>query len=243
MNGNSRKPDKIDSWLNWGLILCIAVIVFGVLFISIFSTRGHAEDFSLADVQEVTSKTEVQAAEASSSSDQETVIIQNASSDPEFEINNDTKLYAASSNASVYRPAYDITTSDSYASMLYDVFLNQANVYDDFIIYRSSDYQYVLIYGSIDDDLSFSDASIVTLNYTYSSSSGKRYNLSYTTGSGTFSDSDYNFISNIEVDNALLFHNYYVRKELHACRIALYIIAVLTTFNIFKFFRGGLRSI
>lgn len=243
MKRNDRKPDKIDSWLRWGLVFCLAVILFGVLFISLFSTRGHAEDFSLADVPEVSESSEVSSDQDDKKDDQEIVMVQNATVDPEFEINNDTHLYAPSAQRATYAPAYDITSSDSYVSMLYDVFLNQGNVYDDFIIYRSGDYQYVLIYGSIKDDLSFKNSNVVTLNVSSYSSSGKRYQLSYTTGSGSFSGGHFNFLSNIKTDNALLFHNYYVRREIHACRIALYILAVLTVFNLFKFFRGGLRSI
>lgn len=218
------------------IILIVGLCVFG-------SRRAAAEDFNLATTEDTTSSSQVEDSSVTQKDDQ-IVIVQNATVDPEFEINNDTQLYSPSTQRATYTAAYDVTTSDSYASMLYDVFLNQGNVYDDFIIYRSGDYQYVLIYGTIKDDLSFEGADVVTLNYASYSQSGKRYNYSYSSDvDGSFSDAGYDFISNIKVANALTFHNYFVRKELHACRIALYILAVLSIFNIFKFFRGGLKSI
>lgn len=223
------------------------IFIFAFLFIVgsllLLPNKVFAEDFELASVPESDVSSSPENNETTSTTDPSIVIVQNAEVDQEFAINNDTQLYSPEVQRATYQASYDITTSDSYASILYDVFLNQGNVYDDFIIYRSGDYQYVLIFGSIKSDLSFTDCNIITLNYTYNSSSGKRYNLSYTSGSGSFDPRGYNFISNLESDNALLFHNYYERRELHACRIALYILAVLNLFNIFKFFRGGLKSV
>lgn len=236
MNGDRKNIDWYRVWLFFGIGSILVVLLVAL----VASNRGSAEGFELADVPEDSSTTTVQAQKDDQA---DVVIVQGATVDPEFEINNDTQLYSPEVQRATYRPTYDITTSDSYASMLYDVFLNQGSVYDDFIIYRSGDYQYVLIYGKIKDDLTFSDCNIVTLNYSSYSSSGKRYNYSYTSGSGSFNDAGYTFVSNIEVDNALLFHNYFVRKELYACRIALYILSVLSIFNIFKFFRGGLKTI
>lgn len=236
MNDFEFDPRKTPHYFWVGLIAILLVVclcVFG-------SRRASAEDFNLASAEETTTEA---AKEDSVQSAPDVVIVQNASVDDEFKINNDTQLYSPEVQRATYSAAYDITTSDSYASMLYDIFLNQGNVYDDFIIYRSGDYQYVLIYGSIDDDLSFEDVNIVTLNYSSYSQSGKRYNFTYTSGSGSFDPAGYNFVSNIVHENALNFHNYYVRRELHASRIALYIIAVLSIFNIFKFFRGGLKSV
>lgn len=228
---------------NWRSWLCLFTILSCFCLCVFFGNKVAAEDFELASVPETSESSEMETSTPDSSSDPEVAIVQNATVDDEFQINNDTQLYSPSVQRATYAATYDITTGDSYASMLYDVLLNQGKVYNDFIIYRSGDYQYVLIYGSISDDLSFDDCSIVTLNYSGYSQSGKRYNLTYTTGSGSFDSAGYNFISNIRTDNALLFHNYYERRELHAARIALYILAVLNVFNIFKFFRGGLKTI
>lgn len=240
MNGDKKPFNWFHFWLGFALVSVLFVLCLGL----VASVRGSAEGFSLASVEDTTSA----AAASDPSSNEETtspdvVIVQNATADPEFQINNDTQLYSPEVQRATYTAVYDITTSDSYASMLYDVFLNQGSVFDDFIIYRSGDYQYVLIYGKIKDDLTFSDCNIVTLNYSSYSQSGKRYNFTYTSGSGSFNSNNYNFVSNIEVDNALLFHNYFMRRELYACRVALYIISVLNIFNLFKFFRGGLKTI
>lgn len=161
----------------------------------------------------------------------------------EFEVNNDLSG-SNKAAATSYNAVYDVTTSDSYCSILYDIFLNQANTYDDFIIYRSSTYQYVLLYGSIKDDLSFSKINIVILDYSNVSQTGKRYTFSYGEDiTGTFNPNSYTFISNIKTDNALLFHNYYMRNNLHGIRIAVFIIAILDILSMFTFFKGGIRTI
>lgn len=236
MNGDKKPIDWYKFWLGFSLVSVLLVLCFGI----VFGVKGSAAGFELASAEDSDQTTTAQAEEKTSP---DVVIVQGATVDPEFEINNDTQLYSPEVQRATYAPAYDITVSDSYASMLYDVFLNQGNVFDDFIIYRSGDYQYVLIYGKISDDLTFDDCDIVTLNYSSYSSSGKRYNYTYTSGSGSFNAGQYNFISNIKVEQAQLFHNYYVRKELYAARVALFIIAVLNIFNLFKFFRGGLKTI
>lgn len=237
---NDFKRVSLSYWRTWFFIFIILLCFCSLVFLG---NKVFAEDFELASVPETGESSEASSDVSNQADDPQVVVVQNAEVDSEFAINNDTQLYSPEVQRATYQASYDITTSDSYASILYDVFLNQGNVYDDFIIYRSGDYQYVLIFGSIGDDLSFDDCSVVTLNYSYQSSSGKRYNLTYTNGSGSFDDRGYNFISNIESSNALLFHNYYERRELHAARIALYILAVLNLFNIFKFFRGGLKTI
>lgn len=237
---NGRDPKKPD--LSVGLLVFVGI--FLLLGLILLSFSGRSEAAELATVPDSGTQTVSEVASEAKEDENPVVIVQNATVDEEFAINNDTQLYSPSNQRATYSPAYDITTNDSYASILYDVFLNQGNVYDDFIIYRSGNYQYVLIYGSIDSDLTFSDCDVVTFNYVTNSQSGKRYYFTYTSGAGgSFSDGGYNFISNIEADNAQLFHNYYERKELHAARIALYIICVLDLFSLFRFFRGGIKSV
>lgn len=234
---NGQKPD----YVSWILLFVGFCFLIGFILLAFSKPADAAE---LATAPDPGTETVSEISEEAKEDDNPVVIVENATVDEEFAINNDTQLYAPSTQRATYTPAYDITTGDSYASILYDVFLNQGNVWDDFIIYRAGNYQYVLIYGRIGSDLSFSNCDVVTFNYVTQSSSGKRYTFSYASdASGSFSDSGYNFISNIKADNAQLFHNYYQRKELHASRIALYIICVLNLFSVFRFFRGGIKSV
>lgn len=230
-NGNSHRPD----WV--AIFLLIYALFIGIILVC-FAFSPSAKAFELENVEDTTVLSETSSVASETSSE---AIKDSPSS--EFEVNNDL---SGSNRASAvtYNSAYDVTTSDSYCSILYDIFLNQANTYDDFIIYRSSTYQYVLIYGSIKDDLSFSKVHVVTLDYNNVSQTGKRYTFTYADDvSGTFNPGQYTFISNVEHSNALLFHNYFMRKELHGLRVAVFIIAILTILSQFTFFKGGIRTI
>lgn len=230
-NRNSNRPD----WV--AVFLLIYALLIGVILVCFaFAPSSKALELETIPDTAVLSETSSVASETQS----ETV---NDSPSSEFEVNNDL---SGSNRASAvtYNSAYDVTTSDSYCSILYDIFLNQANTYDDFIIYRSATYQYVLIYGSIKDDLSFSKAHVVTMDYNNVSQTGKRYTFTYSDDvSGSFNPGQYTFISNVEHSNALLFHNYFMRKEIHGLRIAVFIIAILTILSQFTFFKGGIRTV
>ena len=141
-------------------------------------------------------------------------------------------------NSIGYTPAYDMTTTDTYANILYDVFLNQGNTFDDFIIFRSGDYRYFLIYGSIDDSFSFDNCSVVQLDYSSNWNSGKRYTLTYSEDvSGAFRHNNYTFLSNVRSNYALAPNVTFERKEQYKIRIAVYVLAVMTLFSSFRFFR------
>lgn len=231
MNEPNNRNDNNRDWVSFLFLLFALISLASIAFLAL---SPSAKAFELEDVS--TTSVSSEAASVASQEDSKT-----PSSD--FEVNND--LSGSNRAAAVtYSAAYDVTTGDSYCSILYDVFLNQANTYDDFIIYRASTYQYVLIYGSVKDDLSFSNANVVVMDYNYNSQTGKRYTFSYSDDvSGTFSPGQYTFISNVDHENALLFHNYFMRKELHGLRIAVFIIAILNVFSMFTFFKGGIRTI
>lgn len=160
---------------------------------------------------------------------------------PETTVNANEAPAQLKANAIGYTPTYDMTSSDTYANILYDVFLNQGNTFDDFIIFRAGDYRYFLIFGNIDSDLSFSKADVVQLDYNSSWQSGKRYTLSYSSDvSGTFRHNNYTFISNIPSNYGLSPNVTFERKEQYKTRIAVYILAVMTLFSTFRFFRKSI---
>lgn len=212
------------------VILGLLVALVGVAFTSV---QGSAEGL------EFTTSPSNESPESSDSVDGGTsgnTVIVNAV--PETTVNANESPPALKANAIGYTPTYDITTSDTYANILYDVFLNKGNTFDDFIIFRAGDYRYFLIFGNLDNDLSFDSADVVQLDYNNSWQSGKRYTLTYSSGvSGSFRPNNYLFISNLPYNNALSPNVTFERKEQFKIRVAVYVLAVMTLFSSFRFFR------
>lgn len=221
---------------NWVLALVAVVVFLGAIFIAVYSYSASAEETSegVFSSPEAVDSVDVQSSADAGNSDG-TVNV-NVIQETKVDANNAPVTLKA--NAVGYTPIADVTTSNTYASILYDVFLNQGNTFDDFIIFQSGDYQYFLIYGTIKSDLSFSSCDVVKLDYSNYWQSGKRYTLTYSEGvTGTFRSNGYLFLSNIKSSNSLSPNVTFERKEMYKTRIAVYILAVMTLFSSFRFFR------
>lgn len=225
-----------DNRKNVVLVAVAWTVVLGVVLALIYFNSAHAEESSEGALQFTTSP---QTSDVQGSFDDGTSgspVIVNVI--PEDKVDPAEAPPALKANAVGYTPTYDITSADSYASYLYDVFLNQGNTFDDFIIFRSGDYRYFLIYGNIKDDLSFSSCNVVQLDYSNSWQSGKRYTLNYSSNvSGSFRPSNYTFLSNIKYNNAFSPNVIFERSEQFKTRVAVYVLAVMTLFSSFRFFR------
>lgn len=226
---NDRKFTKNDllAVIAWVLVLGIILAVGAV------TLQGKAEglEFTTSESNETSS---VEGSESSGEDSGQVVV----NVIPETTVNANEAPAQLKANAIGYTPTYDMTSSDTYANILYDVFLNQGNTYDDFIIFRAGDYRYFLIYGNIKDDLSFTGCGVVQLDYSNSWSSGKRYTLTYNDDvDGSFRPNNYTFISNISANYALAPNVTFERREQFNIRIAVYILAVMTLFSTFRFFR------
>lgn len=215
------------------LVIALLAVLVALVSITYASPEGKAEGL------EFTTSPDNDSAQLESSdnggTDSSEVIVNVV---PETTVNANEAPAQLKANAIGYTPTYDMTSSDTYANILYDVFLNQGNTFDDFIIFRAGDYRYFLIYGNIDDDLSFSSADVVQLDYNSSWQSGKRYTLTYSSDvSGTFRSNNYTFLTNLSSNYGLSPNVTFERKEQYKTRIAVYILAVMTLFSTFRFFR------
>lgn len=216
--------------LSFSFILVLLVALVGVAYVA---PQGKAEGLEFT-TSEFNESSEVQDSRSNGEDNSEVVV----NVVPETTVNANEAPAQLKANAIGYTPTYDITTSDTYANILYDVFLNKGNTFDDFIIFRAGDYRYFLIFGSIDSDLSFSSCDVVQLDYNNQWQSGKRYTLTYSVDvDGTFRPNNYLFISNVSYNNGLAPSVTFERKEQYKTRIALYVLAVMTLFSTFRFFR------
>lgn len=219
------------------LLWVIGLVVFlGALVIAVYSGTAHAEEDS-SGIFQITENAESSQVDGSTSGGENgSTVNVNVIQETVVDANNSPATLKA--NAIGYTPIADVTASNTYASILYDVFLNQGNTFDDFIIFQSGDYRYFLIYGTIKDDLSFSSCNVVQLDYTNSWQSGKRYTLTYSDSvSGSFRSNGYTYLSNIKGLNAFSPDVTFERKEMYKTRIAVYVLAVMTLFSSFRFFR------
>lgn len=219
------------------LLWFIGLVVFlGVLFIAVYSGTAHAEEDSSAIFQVTESSESSEVDSATSDGENGGSVNVNVIQETVVDANNAPATLKA--NAIGYTPIADVTAGNTYASILYDVFLNQGNTFDDFIIFQSGDYRYFLIYGTIKKDLSFSSCNVVRLDYSNSWQSGKRYTLTYSEGvSGSFRSNGYTYLSNLKGQNAFSPDVTFERKEMYKTRIAVYVLAVMTLFSSFRFFR------
>lgn len=225
--------DSRKNYLLWGIAL---VVFLGALFIAVYSTSAHAEETSESVFQVTESSESSQVDGTTDSGENGGQVNVNVIQETVVDANNAPATLKA--NAIGYTPIADVTAANTYVSILYDVFLNQGNTFDDFIIFQSGDYRYFLIYGTIKDDLSFNSCSVVQLDYTNSWQSGKRYSLRYSEDvSGSFRSNGYTYLSNIKGQNAFSPDVTFERKEMYKTRIAVFILAVMTLFSSFRFFR------
>lgn len=215
------------------LIAVVFVLLVSLVGFAYVAPQGKAEGLEFETGDDIYSSESSDSVDGGTSGN--TVIVNAV---PETTVNANEAPAQLKANAIGYTPTYDMTSSDTYANILYDVFLNQGNTFDDFIIFRAGDYRYFLIFGNIDSDLSFSKADVVQLDYNSSWQSGKRYTLSYSSNvSGTFRHNNYTFISNIPSNYGLSPNVTFERKEQYKTRIAVYVLAVMTLFSTFRFFR------
>lgn len=225
--------DSRKNYLLWGIAL---VVFLGAFFIALYSSSAHAEETSDSVFEAPSAYESSQVDGTTDSGTDGSSVNVNVIQETVVDANNAPVTLKA--NAIGYTPIADVTSSNTYASILYDVFLNQGNTFDDFIIFQSGDYRYFLIYGTIKDDLSFSSCGVVQLDYTSSWQSGKRYTLTYSEDvSGSFRANGYTYLSNMSGQNALSPNVTFERKELYKVRIAVYVLAVMTLFSSFRFFR------
>lgn len=146
-----------------------------------------------------------------------------------------------SSAPASWSPYADCTNSDSVASVLYDSAQTDMRPFNNFILYRSGNYQYTMIYGNIDNDFSFSGATVLVCDYSYSSGSNHRYSFSKSSDvDGTFNPNQFTFLSNLDSEYALNNQNYIENHHSYSTMVACICLAILFIVSKFTFARRSL---